>query len=1074
MFDSLVLSNAIELLGGQPASINPACPGAVFMLQPGASPGAPQPTTDYVAGLLLDGERPFGRRAGNRTITLPIWITAPNRQILAAAREVLQQAIDQDYWTITWTRDPFNGNPGNIPLPLLLDCFRANPTVAVFNTLYEKEICGMQVQISIPALPYGRSATQVQVSFPSPVPVSPAVAPPPAPVVLDNFAAISSTQCSQSSQCVVGPTSCCWDPDQFGDPGGQVTALTYGTSFSSPLNLTGMTSLQFWFGLGSRYYANLEYHGKIHGTSIFFTLTDTSGNTLSFSRPPLLLPVAQSAQAPVFTRVNTHIPQGNTVFNYASVASYNLQILNRSDRIRRLSWVTAYLDALTAYPGSQYTAPVTRGAVYTLYGVQGTARAPVSMSFQQSPSPGTATTVTAAGAGTYTVPANTAYVAVNAIGGGGAGAGLTAAGVGPGGGGGEDAGESVFPASAGQIIPYVVGAGAVAAASPVAGQPTVFGPAPGGTLQVTGNGGGSVATNGAAAGAGGSGSLNSIEHPGGAGRANPAGTFGGGGGSSAGPLAAGNTPQGSGSVTYSTPGTYSGGSGWLCPAGVFVVLAETWGAGGGAGGGSSNGSGAGGGGGEYRNALVGVTPGSRYTFVVGAGGAGGASNSNGATGGQSSFAGDSYTVIAHAGGGGQLTWWQGMGSGGSGGTGTTGYSGGQGGNAYPYTGGGGSSAGPSGYGNSGGSPNGAVPPNQGGGGGNGSGAQAGAGQAGSAPGGGGGGSYYGGSYSGGSGAAGQVRLTYPATTGAPTAAGGTAVTGGGAGGSGGATTGSAGSAGSAPGGGGGGAYSSGSTLAGGAGAAGQLKITPYVPAAFKSLIVHRPPLGAAKTFQPLVSVGGGLDAPDGTHQYLMPQPVTGVNADFSGTYSIYLINSSWSGGSSSSTPRTITVTVTQYEYAGGASYPVATLPITVSPSQVINGIVVAGVLTLPIKAVAPDNLGGYYTVTPQSSNTSDRFYDCIFLDSMGQTVVVNESSGGYLTYYIDAPDPNVSLGRIMGSQGGRPDAISVMDNTPYISGGPLFVEPSEGDNQLFVYSADGSAPNVSLAYYPSYFFDRTQ
>ena len=134
--------------------------------------------------------------------------------------------------------------------------------------------------------------------------------------------------------------------------------------------------------------------------------------------------------------------------------------------------------------------------------------------------------------------------------------------------------------------------------------------------------------------------------------------------------------------------------------------------------------------------------------------------------------------------------------------------------------------------------------------------------------------------------------------------------------------------------------------------------------------MHRPPLGATKTFQPMVSVGGGSDAPDGTHQYVMPQPVTGVNADFSGTYTVYLINSTWNG----SNARTITVTVTQYEYAGGPGYPVTTLPVTVTPAQVTNGIVTAGVLTLPVKAVAPDNLGGYYTVTVTDSNTSDRFY----------------------------------------------------------------------------------------------------
>lgn len=1225
MFDSLVIANTIELLNNKAVSANPLCPGAIFMLQPGADPGAPQPTTSFVASLLLDGERPFGRRASNRTVKLPVWITAPNRQILAAARELLQSAIDQDYFTITWTRDPFNGNPGNLPLPMLLDCFRANPTVPLFNTLWEKQpgLCGTQVQLSIPALPYGRSATQTQFSFPSPALTSPVVPPPPAPVVLDNYSAISSVQYTQSSQCVVGPTTACWDPDSFGDPGGQQTMLTYNSSFAAPLNLTGMASLQMWLGLGSRYYANLEYHGKTHGVTLSITLTDSSGNTLSLSRPNQILPVAQTAQLPVFSRVTMQIPQSNPVFNYASVASYGLTITNRTDRIPRLNWVTAYLDALTAYPGSQSVTPVPRGAVYTLYGVDGTARSPATMAFQQPPSPGTTTTVTAAGAGTYTVPPNTAYLKVEGIGGGGAGAGMTVAGVGPGGGAAEYAAELIFPASAGQVIPFSVGAGAAAGASPLAGASTVFGPAPGGTLQLTANGGGSVPTpvpvpvgtadgtfetgvsgwgctggtiaqssvhahtgtfsalvtvvgspsqtyirpalqpvtagqectasawvwpvpsglsfeaaidwftstgsyistssgapsaltagtwtqvscagvapSGAAfavygptlttptagntfyaddvtlvsapagtAGQGGSGSLNAVEHPGGAGRLNPAGTFGGGGGSSGGSSSAGNTPVGSGSVLFTTPGTFSGGSGWQCPPGVFQVLAEVWAGGGGGGGGSGGGNGAGGGGGEYRKLLIPVTPGNFYPYTVAAGGsAGTAGGGTGGTGGASSFTGDGgVQVSANPGTGGVNTGWQGWGNGGTGGIGGTGFPGGRGGNSYPYTGGGGSSAGPNAQGNNGSSPGGAIAPAQGGNGGSGSGAGNGAGQAGTAPGGGGGGAYNN-SFTGGAGGSGQVRLTYPATTGAPTNAGGIAVTGGGAGGAGGLTPGSAGSAGSAPGGAGGGGFSSGGTVAGGAGAAGQLKITPYLSTAFKTLIVHRPPLGATKTFQPLVSVGAGSDPPDGTHQYTMPEPVTGVNADFSGTYSVYLVNSSWNGSGS----RTIFVTVTQYEFAGGPGYSVSTLPITLSPAQVNNGIVTAGVLTLPIKAVAPDNLGGYYTVSVTDSNTSDRWLDCIFIDTMGQLVYINQPTTGYLTYYLDAPDPNVAIGRIMGSQNGRPDAISVMDNCPAISGGSMALEPADGDNALFVYCADAVAPNVAVSHYACYFFDRTQ
>ncbi len=254
------------------------------------------------------------------------------------------------------------------------------------------------------------------------------------------------------------------------------------------------------------------------------------------------------------------------------------------------------------------------------------------------------------------------------------------------------------------------------------------------------------------------------------------------------------------------------------------------------------------------------------------------------------------------------------------------------------------------------------------------------------------------------------------------------------------------------------------------GAAGQLKITPFSSQPFKSLIVHRPPLGSLKTFQPLVSVGAGGDAPDGTHQYTLPQPVTGVNADFGGTYTVYLVASSLNGAGN----RTVTVTVTQYEYAGGPSYTVSTLPVTVTPAQLNNGILTAGVLTLPVKQVAADNANGYYSVTVVDTNTADRWLDCIFLDTQGQTVVINGSASGYINYYLDAPEPNLDLGLIMGSTQGRPSAISVFDICQAISGGALAIEPADGENILFAYTADGTAPNISVSYYPRWFFDRYQ
>jgi hypothetical protein len=1067
MADSLVLGNLIELMGGGVISQIPACAGAMFKIDyaPGMDLGAGQPTSDYVASLLLDGERPFGRRASNRTVVLPVQITTPGvagtaqRQLLAAAREVLAQVIDQDVWTLTWTRDPGAGTR----LPLLLDCFRAQPSKPVYDPLSEQHGGVMRITLTIPALPYGRSDTQFTPAFTGAVPQTPTPPPPPAPVTLDTYATISGPQFSQSTQCVVGPFTALWDPDSFGDPGGQVTPLSYTAKFTTPLNLASMASLQFWFGLGSRYYPQLEYPGRIHGTGIAITLTDTSGATLSLSRDYLRMSVTPVAQAPVFSRISVPFPAFNPLFSYNAVASYTLTITNRQDRgISRLSWVTAYLDSLTAQPSTQTVTPVTRGNLYTLYGLLGTARAPVSMSFQQPPSPGTPTTITATGAGNYTVPAATAWLKVETWGAGGAGASRTTAGDGGGGGGGEYAREDIFPAQAGQVVPYNVGPGGTPGAAPADGGGTTFGPGPAGSLVVQANGGKSAAQNSITGGAAGGGSVNSVSNPGGAGRT-ASGSVGGGGGSSGGTGSPGQSPMGTAAVLFTAAGTDS----WVCPAGVTQVLAECWGAGGSGGSGGVSTNGAGGGGGEYAAALVAVTPGNTYAPVVGAGGAGTSSgNSSGNAGASSVFAGDSVTVTAHGGQAGHAAFSGGNGAGGTGSSSSTHFDGGQGGSAYPYSGGGGSSAGSATRGNAGngyGSPG--SPPADGGGGGAGSGVSSSAGTAGQAPGGGGGGTFS--SVDSGAGAAGRVRLTYPG--GSPTNNGAAAVAGGGAGGAGGASGNTTGSAGSQPGGGGGGADMSTVSQAGGAGGAGQIIITPFASAPFKNLIAHRPPLGAVKTFQPLVSVGGGSDAPDGTHEYRMPQPVTGLNADFGGTYTIYLIASSLSGSGT----RTITLTVNQYEYSGGPKYSVSTLPVTVTPAQITNGVITAGVLTLPVKAVAPDNTGSYYTVTPLDTSTSDRFSDCVFLDTQGQTVVVNEPTTGYINYFIDEPQPNLSLGYILGSNGGRPDAISVLDNS-LVSGGPLAVEPADGDNQLFAYSADGSAPVIAVSYYPRWFYDRFQ
>lgn len=1069
MAESLVLANQIELFGqdgGVPSTI-PSCAGAIFRVGGGDwDLGTPQPTVDILGSLLLDGEKPFGRRASNRTVKLPITIEVPwsanpvnPRQTLAAAREVLLSAIDQQIWTLTWTRD--GGDP------MVLDCFRALPSVMTYELGNEIALVS-ELEISFQALPYGRADTQTQVAFAAPVPGTPA--PPPSPVVLDGYSSITGAQWGQSSQCIVGPRTAYWDPGSGPAfrPDGRNLPLVYGwATLPSPVNLTGLTGLSMWAGHGatSAYYPNLEWRGRTRAY-FAFELADASGNVLRF-QTSRKVPVSGNVFAPAWIYVTAAIPQNVTPFDYTQVSAYRITITNRSGELR---WVHAYLDALVAQPPSKVVGPAsTRGSVYQLAGIGGTSRAAVSLQFQQVPTAGTPVTLT--GNGAYTVPAGTVTLKVEATGAGGAGASMAVAGVGGGGGGGEYAREDAVPVTPGQVIPYACGTAGTSGATPANGTSTVFGGGSG-QLAVIANGGGSATQNSITGGTGGTGSLNTIHYPGGPGRT-ASGSVGGGGGSSGGSNGPGAAPVGTSATVFSAAGAGT----WTCPAGVTSVLAECWGAGGGAGSAGNYYGSSGGGGGEYASQTVPVTPGTVYSFTVGSGGSGGAAASNGnsgSAGGNSVFTADGGTAVtAHGGTAGTVTTSSGFrgnnngAAGGSGGTGsgaTIHWDGGWGGNGAPYGGGGGSSAGPSssgndgdGYGDSGAAPSG------GGSGGVGR-TNNGAGFAGSAPGGGGGGSYYP-NYAGGAGASGQIRLTYPG--GAPTNNGAAAVVGGGAGGNGGPSANTAGSAGASPGGGGGGADSTGTSEAGGAGGAGRIIVTPYSSPAFKTLVAHRPGPDAPQSLNPLVPIGNGADTPNGTTQYPVPSLVSGVNARFGGTYTVMLTNFTWNNPTVS---RTITVTVTQAEYVGGPTYATSVSTTVVPSTGVTNGLLTVGELTLPYKDIAPDNQSAVFTVSVTDTNTSDRFLDALFLDTTGQTIELGPPSG-YVSFYIDEPDPDRDLGRVLGSQFGRPDAISVIDSALSLSGGPLTVDPSQSGGVLLVYAIEG-APAVAMSYFSRYFLDR--
>jgi hypothetical protein len=313
-----------------------------------------------------------------------------------------------------------------------------------------------------------------------------------------------------------------------------------------------------------------------------------------------------------------------------------------------------------------------------------------------------------------------------------------------------------------------------------------------------------------------------------------------------------------------------------------------------------------------------------------------------------------------------------------------------------------------------------------------------------------------------------------AASGATAGTAGTGTTPGAAGGAG-ASSDRDGYPGASPGGGGGGAYDA-VDNEGGDGAPGQVQLT-YTSsvAAFSTLIAHRPGPAAPPDLSPLVSFGL-TDVPDGTTEYPVQSLTAGVYATFAGTYSVVAVANTWNTPAS---PRTVTVTVKQYESAGGPAYSTSvTRTFTPDTDTFLPGgatlaqvpIVDLGTLTLPLRDIAPDNTSGLFTVLIGDTNTADTWFDVAFLDTTGQTVTIGiPNAAAYATLLIDEPGTGAALGRVMGSSFGRAQAVSVLSNA-LVSGGPLFLEP--GDDLLLCYCREG-APALSLSYFARYFLDRT-
>lgn len=981
MADSLILAEQIELLGGGVASTIPECAGAVFRLAPGFTLSAPDPQSNVVASLILDGERPVGRRAGNRAPAIPVVIRAPDRATLAAAREVLIRAVDADYFTLKWTRDT--------ALPLVLDCFRAAATVVDYSILRDRELIST-LTLSFQALPYGRSDTPVIAEFPSPLTGKTAA---PSPLTIDGYTTVSGTHWSQSVQ-GPGAFSAFWTT---GSSGLGVTA-SYTASGLGPLNLTGYNGLAVYAGFGSTGF--FPWFGLRMAGPVQFTFKLTDGTHSASVHVTRRVRMSSNSFAPVWQRIRVPIPAGSGL-NLAAVTGYTITVSSRQSG--DLPYTELYLSSFAAVPYATAASvqPVS-GTVIDLGGIAGSARSPFSLQIQQPPG------VSSSNQKVYSTPGDFLFLApsgctaiqrAEAYAAGGKGSADTGATYRGGAGGGEYQGEPGIPVTPGNTYPvHVPGQSANLTGT-------------GDSASFTGDGGAGILAHGGtnqpdnttAGSAGGTGASRIVRLTGQNNNFDGGiGTWAAGSNATVAPTSAQHQAgTGALAVTSVAAGDMYAGS---CPSASILTQGipcdPLWPV---------------------------VVNGFSKAATTARNTAGGAEfyDANGNSlgqlfGTQIANVTTSWTALNQAtltppagavwcraisktfatGAASETHWTDTMtlfsgvhNNGGAGGNG-----------ANPAGGGGGGAGGPGGVGT--------------------------AGQAGNLGGAGGGGN------------------------------GGLA----GAGGLGGQSTGMAGVTGSQAGGGGGGAQGGLSRTKGGLGQSGAVALTYFQTLGAKTLVIHRPGFDAPDTLSPFVMLSSG-DIPNGSTEYVVPSLVAETPARFGSTYTVMLVSFSWSNPSAS---RTLTVTVKHYEQLGGLVY-TQQISRTLTPNALASQLVNLGEVTIPDHLLPDDNVNGYFTITVTDSNTADRFQDCLFLDTLGSTIVI-ESTNAYVNYFIDEPPTDRSLGNIMGSMFDRGDAISVLAYAS-VSGPPMTVDPL-GNQTLLIYCADQSAPSAELVHYPRWMVDR--
>jgi hypothetical protein len=1008
--DSLIINDTIELLGGGVASVHPMCPGAVFRLGTGFDFSAPQPRVDFLISQILDGELPVGDATSNRTPTLPIRIFAPDRFTLAGAKELVMRTVNAPSWTLKWRRDDYGSG--------------RDSAAVITNGTFEAGVSGWTAQ-------NGGTFTQSNTQAHSGTfsgkltgngsTANPQVLGGQAAVVAGQGAGITGWLFCNVAQTVTVLT-------EFFDAGGtHIAGADVPAAFAVPAGGWSQFTAGAIAPAGAAFAAMvIQMTGTPPGTTTLFiddlTLMKAADFTELLALPMVMDCYRANPAVPVYSLIKDHNRQADLTVSFAAAP------FGRSD-------LPVTIPVASPLPG--FTPPPPSVVLSTFASVNPA----VNPNFVASTRsvldgtsarwiPGNAPLNSATGAGSQpgAVYAETGIGPFDLTG-------LAAFGVWVGLGTDYWATWHKGPVhlrytltdNAGHTLKFgitkVLSAGnspgspvwrQVTAPIPLGNPVFNYAAVTGYSVTVSNRGFNTLRytqlyLNHAAADPGSV--VNQLPAVRGA-MYSARGVIGTA--RSPGTFILSQTAGTGTPVTVTLPGPGGTVQEWPVPLGVSSVQLAMI-APGGTGGKAkaANTKTAGAGGGESANQTLTVTPLAKCTYNLGLTGFA-------ANGGMNPFFTTDLGVTVSANRGGSVTDNSATpGVAGSGSAATTHFNGGAGAAPGTNAGGGGSSAGPAVIGNN---------------------------------------------------AAGQT--------------GGAAPTGGGKGANGANAGGNSGKNGSYPGGGGSGATTGsiapGVGEPGGLGGGGRIQLT-YTPTVntFSAFLLHLPGAQAPDNLVPYIALDP-TDTPNGTVEYPAVSAVPGQNADFNGTYTLMACATSFN---SSATPRDVTVTINQYEYPGGPVYSVSAKRNQFTPANDVagatytgvsglNGVVLIGEVTLPIKALPDENTTAYYTATITDSNTSDTWQDLIFIDNEGSTVFCNVPvAGAYGTYWVMEAEPWQAVGGIYGSDFDLSAALSVFDWVPIISGPPPSLVP--GDNSFFIWSEAG-APGLDLKHFPRFHLDRTQ